>query len=122
MEKLWDLKVNENLSTMVKSRPESSRFLIWSQIMADTPKYVRIFVSLLALGLTPLGCAAKQYTWGWYVVLPTTEQGYQNPRFLYWRIGDDHLTRGFGNLYFSYIWVSPGPFRPFKTTAPERST
>jgi polar amino acid transport system permease protein len=28
------------------------------------------------------GCSSSQYTWGWYVVLPTTQQGVNNLRFL----------------------------------------
>ncbi len=39
-----------------------------------------IYVALLALILG--GCSNQQYTWGWYVVLPTTEQGYNNLKFL----------------------------------------
>lgn len=28
------------------------------------------------------GCASKEYTWGWYVILPTTQQGLDNLQFL----------------------------------------
>ena len=37
-----------------------------------------ILTSFLALG----GCAALDYTWGWYVVWPGTEQGWTNLKFL----------------------------------------
>lgn len=42
----------------------------------------RICGSLLALGLMLSSCTSKQQAWGWYVVLPTTQQGQQNLKFL----------------------------------------
>ena len=37
-----------------------------------------LLTALVALG----GCAALDYTWGWYVVWPGTEQGWTNLKFL----------------------------------------
>ena len=33
------------------------------------------------------GCSSSSYTWGWYVVLPFTEQGVTNLRFLIGGLG-----------------------------------
>ena len=41
-------------------------------------RWALILTSFLALG----GCAALDYTWGWYVVWPGTEQGWTNLKFL----------------------------------------
>jgi len=56
-----------------------------------------LLTALLALG----GCAALDYTWGWYVVWPGTEQGWTN-LFTALFVHSDwlHLV---GNL--AYLWV-----------------
>ncbi|MCP4403926.1 MAG: amino acid ABC transporter permease [bacterium] len=49
------------------------------------PNYVRhyaFFAGLACLTILPGGCSSSQYTWGWYVVLPTTQQGVTNLSFL----------------------------------------
>lgn len=53
---------------------------------------LRIRVSPKILGaaapvLLLTGCAGKEYTWGWYVVLPTTQQGLDNLQFLLGGLG-----------------------------------
>ena len=62
------------------------RAALLSRFHAIRPGYPRALVAL-GLALLVAGCTGGGYTWGWYVVMPTTDEGRTN--FFY-------LIAGFG--------------------------